>query len=212
MADTAPNAIETYTTPLFRASYPNLDKATKMEGSEGEPKFGITQLYTAATFTPQDIERWKKMRMASLIVLRDKFGMKAFSQDKKPLPYYKMPFRDGMEKPDKEGYGTGVTFVRATNKAPPGMIKIVNGEKIRIGHEVFYAGCWCRASVSFWAFDNKSKGVGVNLHNLIYVGDGPRFGPQGPAAENDFTDLGEDEISFGDTGGEAGISDDEISF
>lgn len=211
MADQAPAEQVTITTPIFRMSYPNLDKPSKMEGSLGEPKFGVTGLFTASGFTPQDAERWKKMRMAAVVSLREKFGAKAFDATKKILPAYKMPFRDGMEKPDKDGYGAGVTFIRMANKNPPGMIRMgANGTRVKVGQEVFYAGCYARASVSFWSFDNNSKGVGVNLHNLIFIGDGERFGNQGPAAENDFTDLGDDEITFGDD--PLAMSDDDIAF
>ena len=196
MADTKDQVI--LTTPVFRTSFPNLDKPSKMEGSAGDPKFGVTQLYIASSFTPQDAERWKAMRKAALTALTDKFGAKCFSADRKILPSYKMPFRDGMEKPDKDGFGAGVTFVRASNKNPPGMAKLIpGGGKAKLDYSAFYAGCYSRASVSFWAYDsNGNKGVGVNLHNLLLIGDGQRFGNQGPDVENDFADLGEDEVQF----------------
>ena len=211
MADDA-KVQATLTTPVFRMSFPNLDKPSKMEGSAGDPKYGVTGLFTATSFTPQDAERWKALRIAAVAALRDKFANKAFGADKKILPAYKMPFRDGMEKPDKAGYGAGVTFMRMANKSPPGMIRIgAGGVKTKLTDSAFYAGCFARASVSFWGFDNNSKGVAVNLHNLIFIGDGEKFGNQGPDAENDFTDLGDDEISFGDDP-TAGMSDDEIAF
>jgi hypothetical protein len=213
MADAAEKAVQvTITTPIFRTSYPNLDKPSKMEGSASDPKYGVTGLFTATSFTPQDAERWKKMRQAAVASLREKFGDKAFGADRKILPAYKMPFRDGMEKPDKDGYGAGVTFIRMGNKTPPGMIQMIGGAKTKIDWSKFYAGCYARASVSFWSFDNKSKGVAVNLHNLIFIGDGEKFGNQGPDAENDFTDLGEDEISFGDDAGGDAFGDDDVQF
>ena len=198
MADKAEQVI--LTTPVFRLGFPNLDKPSKMEGSAGDPKFGVTELFTPAGFTPADAQRWTAMRKAALAALTDKFGTKCIDQaTKKILPAYKMPFRDGMEKPDKDGFGAGVVFVRASNKNPPGMAKMIPGGKAKLTHSDFYAGCYARASVSFWAFDNSgNKGVSTNLHNLLFIGDGARFGNQGPDVENDFADLGDEEITFGD--------------
>lgn len=208
-AATAPTI---YTTPIFRISYPNLDKPSKMEGSEGEPKFGATGLFTPAAFTPQDAERWKRLRSGSVVALREKFGAAAFGPDKKIIPSYKMPFHDGLEKPNTDGYGAGVVFFRMANKSPPGMAKMVGGVKERISWDALYAGCYARASISFWGFNNKSKGVAVNLHNLLWVGDGERFGNAGPTVENDFTDLSEDEVGFDDPLAGQEMSDDEIAF
>jgi hypothetical protein len=216
MADNAGGAAAPtiFTTPIFRVSYPNLDKPSKMEGSDGEPKFGITGLFTAASFTPQDAERWKALRIGSVVALREKFAEKAFGPDKKIIPSYKMPFHDGNEKPNTDGYGAGVTFFRMANKNPPGIARVSGGVKTKIDWSEIYAGCYARASISFWAYDNKSKGVAVNLHNVLWIGDGTRFGNAGPSVENDFTDLSEEEVGFDDplASASAELSDDEIAF
>lgn len=216
MADQASGATVAptlYTTPIFRISYPNLDKPSKMESSEGEPKFGVTGLFRVADFTPQDAERWKKLRGGSVVALREKFGAKAFGPDGKIIPAFKMPYHDGMEKPNTDGYGAGVTFFRMANKTPPGMARMgAGGVKQRITWDQLYAGCYARASISFWAYDNKSKGVAVNLHNLLWIGDGERFGNAGPTVENDFTDLSEDEIGFDDPLATKELADDDIAF
>lgn len=213
MADQAKDAPSIFTTPIFRISYPNLDKPSKMEGSEGDPKFGITGLFTPAGFTPQDTERWKSLRKGSVLALREKFGDKAFGPDKKIIPAYKMPFHSGLEKPNTDGYGAGVEFFRMANKNPPGMVRMgAGGVKVKIGWEELYAGCYARASISFWAYDNKSKGVAVNLHNVLWIGDGQRFGNAGPNVENDFTDLSEDEVGFDDPMATSAIDEDEVAF
>ncbi len=214
MADQATAQLVTFTTPLFRISYANLDKPSKMEGSDGEPKYGVTGLFTPAGFTPADQKRWTDLRKGSVAMLREKFGAKAFDpQSGKVIPAYKMPFHDGMEKPAVDGYGAGVVFFRMANKNAPGMAKIVAGAKQKIGWEALYSGAYARASISFWGYDNKSKGVAVNLHNIIFIGDGQRFGNTGPAIENDFTDLSEDEIGFDDPmAGESAGGDDVLDF
>jgi hypothetical protein len=214
MADQATKAAAPiFTTPIFRISFANLDKPSKMEGSEGEPKFGVTGLFKPADFTPQDIERWKKLRGGSVAMLREKFGDKAFGPDKKIIPAYKMPFHDGMEKPTMDGYGQGVVFFRMANKNPPGMARMgAGGVKEKIGYDQLYSGAYARASISFWGYDNKSKGIAVNLHNLLWIGDGERFGNAGPAVENDFTDLSEDEVGFDDPLASSALADDEIAF
>lgn len=212
MADQATPQLVTFTTPLFRISYANLDKPSKMEGSDGEPKYGITCLFKTADFTPADQARWKALRQGVVAALREKFGAKAFDSNGKVIPAYKLPFHDGMEKPNVDGYGAGVVFFRAANKNPPGMGKIVAGQKQKVSHDVLYSGAYARASISFWGYDNKSKGIAVNLHNVIFIGDGERFGNVGPAIENDFSDLSEDEIGFDDPMAGGATADDELAF
>ena len=41
--------------------------------------------------------------------------------------------------------------------------------------EAFYPGCYARASVTAYAYDNVSKGVAFGLSNLMFVKDGERL-------------------------------------
>lgn len=209
MADKEPAII--YTTPLARLSFPSLITPSKMEGSAGEPRFSATLLFTPADFTPADVERMKAIKRDVVKAMRAKFGDAAFDPTtKRLLPGYLNPVRRGEEKAKMEGYGAGVEFFVAKAKNRPGL---VNAIKVNLDPSEFYAGCFVRASVSTWAFDNKSKGVGFNLHNLMKVGDGPAFGNVGPSAEADFGDLSADEMSFDDpaSAGDLMAEDDDLA-
>jgi hypothetical protein len=39
-----------------------------------------------------------------------------------------------------------------------------------------YSGCWGRANITFYAFDNKTKGIGVGLNALKKTQDDEPFG------------------------------------
>jgi hypothetical protein len=58
----------------------------------------------------------------------------------------------------------------------------------------FYAGCWGRASVNFYAFSvNGNKGVGAGLNNLQKLEDGERLGG-GSTAADDFGTVTNDDL------------------
>jgi len=100
-----------------------------------------------------------------------------------------MTFRDGDEKSDLEGY-PGNIFVTASNKNKP---QVIDQRKNHLtSEEAFYAGCYARASVIAFAYDNKgNKGVSFSLQNLQKVGDGESF--TGRKAAQDEFDAVEDD-------------------
>lgn len=184
------------TTPLARLSFPSLERPSKMKGSQGAETFNATLLFSPADFSPADIERWKKIKMAILQCMKEKHGDKAFGPDKRLLPAYKSPIRNGAEKPNLPGYGTGIEFLRAASQYKPGLC---NTQRKVILPSEFYAGCYVRASISPWGFDsNGNKGVSFNLINLMKCGDGEAFGNAGISVEADFGDLSAEEMSFDD--------------
>lgn len=186
-----------YTTPLARLSFPSLDKPSKMEGSQGAETFNATLLFTPADFSAADVERWKKIKMAVAMQMREKFGDAAFDPaTKRLLPTYRNPIRNGIEKPNTSGYGQGVEFFRAASQYKPGL---ANPLKIEIPASELYAGCFVRATVSTWAYSNSgNKGVSFNLHNVMKISDGQPFGNSGPSISQDFGDLTADEMAFDD--------------
>lgn len=195
------------TTPLARLSFPSLDRPTKMAGSQGAEKFQATLLFTPADFSPADIERWKRIKQAVARTMLEKFPAAFDPQTKRLLPGYKNPIRSGMEKPNTTGYGQGVEFFRAASTYKPGL---VNARKVELPFSDFYAGCFVRATISPWTFDNSgNRGVGLNLHNLMKIADGEAFGGGGVRAADDFGDLSADEMVFDDPIGSISPGDGE---
>ena len=111
-------------------------------------------------------------------------------------PTMKLPLRDGdLEKPGDEAYA-GMMFVNAncSEKSKPG---VVSNKGVPITDESeFYSGCYGRASVNFFAFNNSgNKGIGCGLNNLMKLEDGPALAGKASASE-DFKDFFEADEMF----------------
>jgi hypothetical protein len=173
-----------YVTPVFRLSFPNLFEAHAMD-EQSKPKFGLTAVWNPAKFTEADKKRWKAI-MAAL----DAESKRAFKKAWKDLPAnFKTGVRDGAEKANLEGFGEGTKFANITTKMRPG---VIDAGKSKIGPEEgnaddIYPGCYCRATVTVYSYDNKGKGVALGLMNVQKVADGERLDSRTDAAE-DFED------------------------
>lgn len=180
-------------TPVFRVSFPTLFKPKGYNG--GEEKFSVTMLFDKGA----DLERLRAAVKAAAIA---RFG------EKLPAGLRK-PFRDGKEK-DLEGYGEGIIFAKATSVLPPEVLNNVRGadgkwEKIPASDErAIYAGCYARAWVVAYAYDNKGKGVSFGLRTIQKVRDAQGFGGGGSKAEM-FEDFEES-----DNAGPSGDSFDDV--
>jgi hypothetical protein len=171
------------TTPVFRLSFPNLFEARASEEG-GKPKFGASAIWTPAKFTARDKVLWTKMLAELDAEAKARFG-KAW----KDLPEgVRRGLRDGASK-DLEGYGAGTRFANLTSKNKPGVID-VNKDPISPEEgnaDDIYPGCYCRATVQVFSYDNKGKGVGIGLRAIQKVKDGPRLDSR-VAAADDFDD------------------------
>jgi hypothetical protein len=170
-------------TPVFRISFPALFEAKAMEGSK--PKYGCAAVFTPSKFSKSDKKRWK-----TVMALLDDASKAKFKKAWKDLPAnIKRGMRDGAEKADLEGYGEGTRFANITSQMRPGVID-ADKEPISPEHgnaEKIYPGCYCRATVTAYSYDNKGKGVALGLQNIQKVADGERLDSRTDAAE-DFDD------------------------
>lgn len=95
----------------------------------------------------------------------------------------KMPLRDGdEERPDDPAYA-GCYFVNANSKKKPSIVD-KNLQEI-MERDEFYSGCYGRASINFYAYNVKSKGIACGLQNLQKLADGEMLAG-GSTAEEDF--------------------------
>jgi hypothetical protein len=111
----------------------------------------------------------------------------------------KTPLRDGdVDRDGDEAYADAY-FINATSKTKPGIIDLMKAEIT--DPEGFYSGCFCRASLNFYAFNTKgNKGIAAGLNNLQKVADGEPLGGGRAKAEDDFDDeyeLDEDDDLLG---------------
>lgn len=199
--------LKKYVTPVFRLSFPTLFKAESYEGSE--PKFGLSAVWTLSKFTESDKKKWKAI-MGAL----DAESKATFKKAWKDLPAnVKTGVRDGAEKADFEGYGKGTRFANITSKMRPG---VINLEKDTISPEEgnadeIYPGCYCRATVTVYSYNNKGKGVALGLQNVQKVADGERLDSRTDAAE-DFEDDVDEEWLDADEDAVDDDFDDEVPF
>lgn len=142
-------------------SFPHVFKPhAAFEGQEA--KFSLTMLFTKNT----DLSQLKRAAQTAII---EKWGA-----DKTKWPKnLRMPFRDGNEKQDLQGYENTI-YVTTSSKMKPG---IVDNQLNKIEDEtVFYAGCYARATLIAFAYDKAgNKGVSFSLQNLQKLRDGESF-------------------------------------
>jgi hypothetical protein len=181
-------------TPEFRVSYPAVFKPKSYK--DQEPKYSLVMIFDKAT----DLT---KLRTAVRNAIVEQFG-----EDKTRWPTrvvngkrelaLRMPFRDGGDRPDTEGYGEDKIFVSASSKAQPGLVN-ARLDKI-ISEQEFYAGCWARAElIAFYYDTNGNKGVSFSLQNIQKIRDDKPFSGR-KAAEDVFevvNDGSDDPSAYG---------------
>lgn len=164
-------------TPIFRVSFPSVFKpAPPMKGKDGvveankKPKYEVTMIFEPSTFSPEDKTRFQAIREAI-----DAASVEAFKKSLKEVPGARKPFRDGAEKTHLEGYGEGKIFAKASSFGKPGVVAS-DGRTPISDEEAFYAGCYARASVTFYSYNTAgNKGISFGLQNIMFVKDGERF-------------------------------------
>lgn len=177
-------ALKKVVTPVFRVSFPSVFEASSYQG--GAPKYGLTAVFEPGTFSKDEKQRW-----AAMTALADEASKDFFQKPLAKLPAnFKQPIRDGAEKEDLEGFGEGMKFCSITSKMRPGVVAS-DGVTPIVDSEDFYPGCYARATISAYAYDNVGKGVAFGLQNLKKVKDGDRLDSRTDAAD-DFADLGEE--------------------
>ena len=159
-------------TPEFRVSFPAVFKPKRQKGdATSEPKYGLTMLFPKGA----DLS---KLKAAAQEAVKEKWG-------DKPPKNLRSPFRDQGEK-EYEGYVEGAVFVSASSKQKPGLVD--RQRQDIIDETEFYPGCYARATIRAFAYDNNgNKGVAFGLNNVQKLRDGDPLGGR-TRAQDDFAD------------------------
>lgn len=106
----------------------------------------------------------------------------------------KLPLRDGdIDRDEDEAY-KGSFFLNANATRQPGVLDKDKNEMM--DKDQLYAGCYVRASLSFYAFDsNGNRGIGVGLNNIMKVAEGDPLSGRA-SAEEDFAEVEAAEDDF----------------
>ena len=163
---------DTVMTPEFRVSFPAVFKPKRQKGdATSEPKYGLTMLFPKGA----DLS---KLKRAAEEAVKEKWG-------DKPPKNLRSPFRDQGEK-EYEGYEEGAVFVSASSKQKPGLVD--RQRQDIIDETEFYPGCYARATLRAFAYDNNgNKGVAFGLNNVQKLRDGDPLGGR-TRAQDDFAD------------------------
>lgn len=193
-------------TPIGRLCFPAIfEKEKQMEGATTPPKYAATIVFDKAYLkaNKDEMARYTAIREAADKSCREKFK-KTVRDAAAAIPRFWNPFRDGSEKAHLDGYGDGTLFFKASSRNRPGAVG--SDAKTPIDDEAaLYAGCYVRLSISPYAFDNKMKGIGIGLNNVMFVRDGERLAGGMDPAE----DFGEFE---GETAADAAFGEDADDF
>jgi hypothetical protein len=201
-------------TPKARLSWPHLWKPREGENG-GKPKFSLTLIFDEEA---QKDARYLAMRKAAHELALEAFGVEQPQRDgtkKRVVPSnVRLPFRDGAEKLDQsgkpqDGYGPGKTFVSASGIKPP---KVVGGDNQPATEDQVYPGCYVRASVTLFAYDNSgNKGISFGLRSVQKMADGDRFGSSVPAFDvvEGYSSVSGGDFAQADAGG---VADGDMPF
>ena len=173
-------------TPKFRVSFPDIFKATQING-EGTAKYRISMI-----FDPTDIakdadeqSRWDAIKAAVKQTAIDKWGSEP--------AVYKKPFKKGDDMKNKETGNVydgheGMIILRAQSNDRPGLVDAAC-EPI-MDQSDFYGGCYAKATFNFYAWEHPTQGKGVSagIQNVMKVADGETFSGK-TSAEDDFTPI-----------------------
>lgn len=153
----------------------------------GNVRFSYLTVFKPRGFSAEDPEKYS---VVLLIPKKDKKtvtkikkaiadelleGQEKFWKGKKPANLWN-PLRDGDEEkdPDEHPEYAGMYFLTAKSDIKPILLG-PDGEEVFDQSEL-YSGCWGRANLSFFCFNNKTKGVGVGLNALKKTKDDTPFG------------------------------------
>lgn len=100
------------------------------------------------------------------------------------------PLHDGEEKEDTEVYGN-CYYINAKNGQRKPQVVDLDRDEIFDEDEV-YAGCYVRASLSFFPYNQSGNGIGCILNHIQKLEDGERLGGGSSSAADDFDDDDED--------------------
>lgn len=153
----------TVVSPFFRVSFPNVLKP-KRNDLNGQDEYSLVALFPYK----KGSKEMKEMEAAVEIAIKEKWG------DKRPSNL-RSPFRDQAERAKDgklpDGHVEGHVFVNMKNKQKPGLVNQENQDIIDSSE--FYSGCYARAQVRAFAYDNKgNRGVSFSLQNIQKVKDG----------------------------------------
>ena len=160
-----------------RLSYPHVWEPFAMNGDK-------LKYSCCAVFPKTDADTVERVRKATEAAYKaGEAKLKGSGKAVPPLSAIRVPLRDGdLERPDDPAFA-GCWFINAKSDHAPGIVD-TSCSPIMDRDEV-YPGCYCRISLSFYAYNfNGNRGIACGLNNIMKVRDGERLGSRSSAADD----------------------------
>ena len=167
------------TTPKGRLSFPHLFEPTKYK-EDSKAQYNCTILF------PKN-EDLSKLKTAMGLAQEQAFG-----KDKKNWPKnINLPWRDGDDKDDYEGYAGNYYLSAKTFNRPP----VIDRQKQKIEDaEEIYGGCYGRLALVIKVTESGGKYyVTCYLQGVQKLSDGEKFGGGGLDVDSAFDDIDDEE-------------------
>lgn len=168
-------------TGMVRFSYANVWEPKSINGSD--------EKYSVSLIIPKTDKKTIAQIEAAIEAAKQegkaKFGGKIPAN-------LKLPLRDGdIDRPEDEAYKNAY-FINANSKERPGIVD--KSVKPILDQSEFYSGCYGRASITFYAFNqNGNKGIACGLQNLQKLLDGEPLSGRS-RAEDDFSTFDDEDF------------------
>ena len=165
----------------IRASYVHVAEPQSINGSK--------EKYSMAVIIPKsDNETLTLINQAIDQAITD--GITKFGGKRPKKESLKLPLRDGDVERDDEAYQDAF-FINCNSFDAP---QVIDADRHQIDPRSIYSGCYCRVSISFYAFSkNGNRGIAAGLGNIQFLRDGEPLGGGHITAADDFGEAEEDD-------------------
>lgn len=159
----------------------------KAPAEGGEPKYSVTLLIPKT-----DTATLAKIK-AAMAEAREAFCKKHGASALPANPITPLHDGDGNKPSTNEPYGPeckGCYVIAVSSKQKPVIVDYLRNSIVDSAD--VYSGCYGRASINFYGYNNKKKGIGAGLLSIQKLRDGDPFGTVGSADDfdDDFADGG----------------------
>lgn len=178
-------------TGKVRFSFCNIWEPKAVDG--GEPKYSVTLLIPKS-----DTATLGKIK-AAMAEAAEKFRAKNGASSLPANPINPLHDGDGVKPNSGEPYGPeckGCYVISVSSKASQKPVVVDAAGNAILDQSEVYSGCYGRASINFYGYNNRKKGVGAGLLALQKLQDGEPFGTVGSA--DDFNDGWSDVVEEDD--------------
>ena len=174
-------------TPVFRVAFPMLDNPQdRQPDKEGyvSRKYSVTAIWRPADFTDLEKEQWAAIKAALDVAVKETFKKtyKQLLDLNQQGGNYKLAPRSGLLK-ELTGFGEGTEFAALNANYRPHAVD-QDRKPIENIEAAFYAGCYARASVRPYTFNNQGKGVALGMNGLQFMYDGERLDAGGTSSDD----------------------------